>query len=177
MNIAFNFDYRHHNGLMARLLNAVKKETSTKVYLQQDRNRYTLEAKGDQKTLEALGELVSKMVPLSLFMQEPRLHQIESITAKDQFLEDTSSYYEVPYCPTCQEGVLTQSLTRFDQCEVCGCSAPKVPYSTVMEQFSGDDFYAAVDKKAAELIDQGHITLQTVGGERLLSTHPEIRAS
>ncbi len=175
MNIAFNFDYRHRNGLMARLLNAVKREAATTVYLQQEGNRYALEASGDQQSLEALAELVSKMVPLSLFMQEPRLQQVESITAKEQFLEETSSYYEVPYCPTCQEGVLTQSLTRFDQCKVCGCSAPKVPYSTVMEQFGGDDFYAAVDKKAAELIDQGHITLQTVGGERLLSIGEELQ--
>ena len=169
MNIAFNFDYQHHNGLMSRLLNAIKKSAATTVYLQQDDTRYSLEASGDQETLEALAQLVSSMVPLSLFLQEPQLQEIETIEAKDAFLEDSSRFYEVPYCPTCQDGVVNQTLTQFDQCDVCGCSDPQFSYDSVMEQFSGDDFYASIDKKAQELIDSGVITLRTSNGERSLS--------
>ncbi|MGB6018805.1 MAG: hypothetical protein WBF77_04345 [Sulfurimonadaceae bacterium] len=177
MNIAFNFDYQHHNGLMSRLLNAIKKRAATTVYLQQDHNRYTLEASGDQETLEALAKLVSAMVPLSIFLKEPLLKEIESIEAKDQFLEESSRYYEIPYCPTCQEGVIDQTLTQFDQCEVCGCSDPKVSYSELTELFGSDDFYKNIDKKAQELIDQGVITLRTSNGERTLSINEKVQTS
>ena len=141
MNIAFNFDYRHHNGLMSRLLNDIKKRAATTVYLQQDDNQYSLQASGDQESLEALAELVSSIVPLSIFLQEPKLLEIDSIEAEDQFLEDNSHFHEIPYCPSCQEEVIDQTLTEFDQCEICGCSDPQNSYSALMRQFNGDDFY------------------------------------
>lgn len=177
MNIAFNFDYRHHNGLMSRLLNDIKKRAATTVYLQQDDNRYSLQASGDQETLEALAELVSSIVPLSIFLQEPELLEIDSIEAEDQFLEDKADFYEVPYCPSCQEGVINQTLTEFDLCEICGCSDPQKDYGSLMTQFNGDDFYEGIAKKAKELIDHGVITLKTTNGERTLSINEQTQNS
>ncbi len=169
MNIAFDFEYLHHNGLMCRLLNAIKKKAAIPVYLNSDNIKYTLEAGGNQKELETLAELVSSMVPLSLFLEEPRLREIDTITAGDQFLEDSAAFYETPYCPTCQEGVLNRTLSTFAQCEVCGFSDPKISYDMQMRQFDGDDFYQAVEQKAQELITNGAITLRTSQGERRLS--------
>ncbi len=175
MNIAFSFTYTHHNGLMSRLLNALKKRAATTVYLQQDGDHYTLEASGDQKSLETLAELVAAMVPLSIFSEEPQLQEVESITADDHFLKDNSRFYEVPFCPSCQDGVIDQTLTEFDRCEVCGNSDPQKGYSPLMEQFNGNDFYESIDKKAQELIDQGLITLRTIHGERTLSINENVQ--
>ncbi len=177
MNIAFNFDYRHHNGLMSRLLNDIKKGAATTVYLQQEDNHYSLQACGDQETLEALAQLVSSTVPLSIFLQEPELLEIDSIEAEDQFLEDKADFYEVPYCPSCQEGVINQTLTEFDLCEICGCSDPQKDYGSLMTQFNGDDFYEGIAKKAKELIDHGVITLKTTNGERTLSINEQTQNS
>lgn len=177
MNIAFDFEYLHHNGLMCRLLNAVKKQAEIPVYLHNDKAQYTLQAAGNQKELETLAELLSSMVPLSLFLQEPHLCEIDTIEAEDAFLDDTSPFYEIPYCPTCQEGVLNQTLSSFERCEVCGCSDPKIDYTTVMRQFDGDDFYRAIEQKALELIANGAITLLTSQGERRLSISEQAQDS
>ncbi|MEN8147335.1 MAG: hypothetical protein ABFR02_06935 [Campylobacterota bacterium] len=175
MNIAFSFTYTHHNGLMSRLLNAVKKRAATTVYLQQDGDHYTLEASGDQETLEALAELVAAIVPLSIFLQEAQLQEVESITADDHFLKDNTRFYEVPFCPSCQDGVIDRTLTEFDRCEVCGSSDPQKSYSSLMEQFNGNDFYESIDQKAQELIDKGVITLRTTNGERTLSINENVQ--
>ncbi len=169
MKIAFNFDYLHHNGLMTRLLNEIKKSAAISVLLHQEQSLYSIEAEGTQEELETLAKLVSTMVPLSLFLKEYHLNEVESFTGSDQLLEDRSSFYQIPYCPICQEKVINKTLLSFDACKVCGDSDTKISIESWLERYNSSDFYEMINTLAQELIEKKVLSLQTAYGNRILS--------
>ncbi|MDM5271138.1 hypothetical protein PGH07_03025 [Sulfurovum sp. zt1-1] len=169
MNIAFNFHYTHHNGLMTRLLNEIKRDTQIPVYLAQNENQYTLEASGEQTTLEELAEVVSNRIPLSLFLKEYRLGETQTIKGSDQFLEDTSGFYQLPYCPKCQEGILQRTLQTFGDCSVCGSSHPEITFDAWLDHYHATDFYELIESKVEELLDKRVMQFQTLNSNRTFS--------
>ncbi len=165
MKVTFNFTYTHSNGLMTRLLNYIKRESKITIFLNQNINIYSIQAKGEQNELEALGELISSTIPLSFFLESYELKEIEDINAKDEFLKDNSTYYQTPYCLKCQNRVIDKTLANFNECEICGDSNLKYPINK--------DFYEILEQKVKEFLDKGFVTLNTIYGDRIISINEE----
>lgn len=169
MHIVFNFHYTHDNGLFVRVLKRIRERASIPVILIHEKNDYRVEATGIQSELEALAELISTLVPQSLFLQDYAIEEGKT-PHEPQPLIEPKSPYSVPYCPECQHTIL-QTLDPFEPCSVCGFSE----MTLTLEDLCA---YTRIDAKTPEvlftkltqqLMEKGDITLPTYNGLRRFS--------
>ena len=169
MHIAFKFHYTHDNALFIRLLKRIRERASIPVTLIHEKNDYRIEAEGEQKELEALAELISTLVPQSLFLQEYTIEEGKT-SHEPQPLIEPKSPYSVPCCPECQHNIF-QTLDPFELCSVCGFSE----VTLTLEDLCA---YTRIDAKTPELLftklvcqmmEKGKITLPTYNGLRRFS--------
>ncbi|CAA6805418.1 MAG: Protein hydE [uncultured Sulfurovum sp.] len=173
MHIAFKFEYIHDNGLFTRLLKRIEESSDTSLRLYSEGHTYTIEASGDQPTLETLAEQISSLVPQSLFLKDYKIEAVDKEEDEEKVvlqLLDASTPFKVPYCPECQEHVVS-SLNPFNPCNVCGFSGTSL---SLKELISVTNIVASTAEtffnQAAEvLIKQGEITLPTYNGVRHFS--------
>lgn len=176
MYIAFKFHYIHDNALFVRLLKRIAERSPLKLTLYKEKMDHIIAASGNQYELEALAELVSQLVPQSLFLVEHSIEEIEVIDGSKQ-LSDEERVYEVPYCPECQEKIM-QTLDPFAECSVCGFSDVKLTFGDLctfvnIEEEKQERLF---DILADELIGSGKLSLPTYNGVRnfsLLGTQEE----
>ena len=169
MHIVFKFHYIHNNGLFTRLLERIREESALPIRLYQEKMDYIIEATGDQSELEALAELVSSLVPQSLFLAE---HSIEAIETPQELepLKEENCAYKIPYCPECQDKIM-KTLNPFESCNVCGFSDVKLSFEK-LRSFTKTDGVAVeelFEKLADHLIETGSLFLLTYNGTRNFS--------
>ncbi len=169
MHIAFKFHYLHDNGLFVRLLKQIREHSSIGVTLVQDKNIYILEAIGEQSELEALAELVSALIPQSLFLHDYTVGEGE-IFHNPQPLIDTNNPYSIPCCPQCQQKIIL-TLDPFEPCNVCGFSEVTLSLEhlrafTHVEAFTPDLLFTVL---AQRLIKNQEVILPTYNGIRRFS--------
>lgn len=175
MQIAFRFDYIHSNELFTRLLNRIAALSDIPVNLYQEGIHYSVEAQGSQAELEALADLISGLVPHSLFL---RNYKIEEVKREDvENLQTTPSLglkqtaFQTPYCPECQKKV-TRTLNPFVTCSVCGMSeAPSLSMETlgVATGIHAETHQAFFSQLATQLSEKGELILPTYNGVRRFS--------
>jgi hypothetical protein len=177
MRIAFKFHYIHENGLFTRLLHRIDELSNIPLSLYQEGTEYSIEASGDQASLEALAEQVSAVIPQSLFLKESIIEEVnkeeESEANVSSLSEDVESF-KVPYCPECQGNVI-QTLNPFTECSVCGFSDVSLSMEelTTFTGISAENEEDLFIKLANTISEKGEITLPTYNGIRrfsLLST-------
>ena len=130
---------------------------------------HILAASGEQSELEALAELVSQVIPQSLFLLEHSVEEIEMID-ESKCLSAEGASYGVPYCPECQEKVM-QSLDPFEECSVCGFSEVKLSFDDLcafvkIEEEKPENLFETL---AEQLINTGKLSLLTYNGVRNFS--------
>ena len=162
MNIAFKFKYIHTNGLFTRLSKRIAALSPIPVHHYKEEDVFIIEASGNQKELEELAELVSSLVPQSLFLQETSVSETGEINW-DTKSEELNTHYEIPYCIECQNQVI-QSLNPFSPCSVCGFSEKSLTrdnnISNPQEYFS---------QLAEKIIEGEEVELETYNGIRRFS--------
>ena len=169
MRIAFKFHYIHDNGLFSRLLERVKEKSSLELTLYQEKFDHVIEASGDQSELESLAELVSSLIPQSLFLSEHSIEEVKEPYASHGLKKDESEF-NVPYCPECQEKII-ETLDPFEPCSVCGYSEKKLSIEE-FKSFASTDAQAAkmlFEDLAEKLINEQKLTLMTYKGIRNFS--------
>lgn len=170
MQVAFKFKYIHNNGFFTRLSKRISELSSIEINSYQNANVFCIESSGTQKELEDLAELVSSIVPQSLFLEESTLEQIDALSLENTSVEDVS-IYKIPYCIECQTEITT-SLNPFNECKVCSFSDIEVK----SEKFGCLDFNLLADS----LIANGELYVETYNGKRrfaLLSTPEQEESS
>ena len=173
MHIAFKFEYIHDNGLFVRLLKRIEEVSNVPLKLYNEGSSYTIEASGDQPALEALAEQISTLVPQSLFLKNYKIEALEKDENADEVktqLSEVTTTFKVPYCPECQENVVTL-LNPFTPCNVCGFTEMPLTLNdlttaTGIEVTTEQAFF---NQAAQLLIKQGEITLPTYNGVRRFS--------
>ena len=176
MHIAFKFHYIHENGLFARLLKRIAERSPLQLTLYKEKGHHCIAASGDQSELEALAELVSQLIPQSLFLSEHTVEEIEMIDESKQLsAEDVS--YKLPYCPECQEKIM-QTQDPFEECSVCGFSDVKLSFDDLCTFVKIEKTRPEVlfETLAEQLLDTGKLSLPTYNGVRnfsLLDTHED----
>lgn len=177
MRIAFKFHYIHDNGLFRRLLERIREESVLPIRLYQEKVDYIIEATGEQSELETLAELVSTLVPQSLFLSE---HSIEAIEASLELpgLIQEDCTFQVPYCPECQDRIM-KTLDPFNPCDVCGFSDVKLSFDELIELTKSEVNTAEelFEELADQLIEAGKLSLPTYNGARnfsLLSNQEDV---
>ena len=168
MHIAFKFHYIHSNGLFIRLLKRIRERSPLPVTLYQEKQEYVIEASGNQQELEALADLVSQLIPNSLFLHEHTLQEIETLH-ESQAIEDDADY-KIPYCPECQQYV-RETLNPFESCSVCGFSDTTLTLDELVTYTHSDaeSAPALFTQLADVLIKNETITLPTYNGIRRFS--------
>ncbi|HEX5711115.1 MAG TPA: hypothetical protein VFX68_07185 [Sulfuricurvum sp.] len=169
MHIAFKFHYIHDNGLFIRLLKRIRELAAIPVILSQKNRTYILEATGDQGELESLAQLVSTLIPQSLFLKD---YTVEEAAGEHELqpLIEPNNPYRVPCCPQCQQKIL-QTLDPFEECSVCGFSERRITLEDLLT-FTQSDAKTANElftQLAQQLIDNNEITLPTYNGLRRFS--------
>ena len=171
MRIAFKFHYIHDNGLFTRLLNRLEELSEIPLTLYNEVNHYKIIVEGDQPTLEKLAEEISTLVPRSLFLLDSTIEAAEDEEeGSDTTLPQSSTSFQVPYCPECQSSVI-KTLDSFTPCSVCGFS----DLSLDMEMLSAHTGISAPQSSlffqelADRLIEKGEVTLPTYNGVRTFS--------
>ena len=169
MHIAFKFHYIHDNGLIARVLREIQKRSEIPLSLSQEENDYIIEVSGEQTELETLAELVSALVPQSLFLKSYAIEEIHMPNALYPLLEQSTSY-EVPCCPECQKKIF-QTLDPFERCSVCGFTETIITFESLCTETQSDaknaeELFLAL---AERLIEKETITLPTYNGIRQVS--------
>ena len=166
MHIAFKFHYIHNNGLFTRLLERIKEKSPLDITVYKEQSYYFIEASGEQDELESLAELVSSMVPQSLFLFEYDIEEIESIDAS-RTLSKEESFYEVPYCAECQDQLM-QTLDPFVSCNVCGFSEKDLSLEALSAFVNIDNknAHALFEELADILIETRRLILPTYNGTR-----------
>jgi len=176
MHIAFKFKYIHNNGLLTRLFYRINELSDISLSLHQKGTEYWIETSGDQSALEALAEQISSLMPQSLFLEEYKIEEADSKEKSDTLLQN-DAFYEVPYCPECQEKVIN-TLDPFHPCSVCGFSETSLSIDdlTSFTKIAASTAEAFFLEAAAILEERGEITLPTYNGLRhfsLLHTNEE----
>lgn len=169
MHIAFKFHYSHSNGLFVRLLKHIREQSSLPITLIQHNNTYIIEATGEQQELESLAELVSTLIPQSLFLHDYTIVEGESLQETKALIE-TNNPYSIPCCPECQQKIL-HTLDPFESCSICGFSDTTITLEDLLT-FTQSDAKTAntlFTQLAQWLIDKGEITLPTYNGLRRFS--------
>jgi hypothetical protein len=169
MHIAFKFHYIHDNGLFTRLLMRIAERSPLQLTLYKEKGDHIIAASGDQSELEALAELVSRLIPQSLFLTEHSIEEIEMVDTSKQLKTEEVSY-EIPYCPECQEQVM-QTLDPFEECSVCGFSGIRLSFDDLrsfvnIEQDKPETLFESL---AEQLIDTGKLSITTYSGVRNFS--------
>ena len=166
MHIVFKFNYIHHNGLFNRLLKRISEKSPLSLTLSQENNSYMIEASAEQEELEALAELVSELIPKSLFLFEYSIEEIESID-ESKSLDEEQSAYTVPYCPECQAHMM-ETLDPFIECSVCGFSEMELDFQDLLDftKSEAKDAEELFTQLADTLISKGELSLCTYNGER-----------
>lgn len=174
MHIAFKFHYIHSNGLFTRLLNRIRELSSLPILLYQDEAYYKIEALGDQDALESLAELISSLVPRSLFLYNYSIEEISDEEKHDhspsEALPETNTPFKIPYCPECQEKVI-ESFNPFESCNVCGFSESSLSSEELvafvnLEADTNKHFFTLL---ADRLLEFGELDLLTYNGVRHFS--------
>lgn len=169
MHIVFKFHYIHDNGLFARLLERIREKSILTIRLYQEGMDYFIEATGEQSELEPLAELVSTLVPQSLFLSE---HNIEAVEAPQELqpLVQKNCTYQIPYCPECQDKIM-QTLNPFEPCNVCGFSDVELSFDALKELSKSEVNTAEelFEELADQLIEEGALSLPTYNGTRNFS--------
>jgi len=172
MHIAFKFKYTHNNGLFTRLLERIAQRSTLSIFLYNKGTEYRVEAKGEQPELEALADEISALVPRSLFLSEYAIEEVTDAYADGSALlrQDYSTYYQVPYCPECQEKVI-ETFDPFCDCKVCGFSDLALDMEdlrtyTGVNAESNEQFFVLL---ANQLLEKGEISLPTYNGIRRFS--------
>lgn len=163
MHIAFRFHYIHNNGLFTRLLERISAKSSLNTTLYKEDDQYIISASGEQSELEGLAELVSKIVPQSLFLSNHSIEEVETID-ESKFLAEESSSYKTPYCNECQDEIM-QTLDPFISCGVCGFSDTNISSEDIGVQTVKPLF----EELADVLIETGKLSLLTYNGSRKFS--------
>ncbi len=169
MHIAFKFHYIHDNALFTRLLKRIAERSPLKLTLYKENMDHIIAASGNQSELEALAELVSQMVPQSLFLVEHSIEEIETIDESKQLsVEDT--VYKVPYCPECQTKVM-QTMDPFEKCSVCGFSDETLTLDDLCAfvEIEEERPLSVFETLAERLIKSGRLSLPTYNGVRNFS--------
>lgn len=166
MHIAFKFHFIHDNGLFTRLLKRIAERSPLQLIVYKEKMDHIIAASGDQNELEALAELVSQLIPQSLFLSEHSIEEIEMIEESKQLSAEEVSY-KVPYCPECQEKVM-QTLDPFEECSVCGFSDLKLSFDDLcafakIEEEKPENLFETL---AEQLIHRGKLSLLTYNGVR-----------
>jgi len=167
MHIAFKFNYDHDNGLFGRLLARIAERSPLELTVYREKREYGIEASGGQEELETLAELVSAMVPKSLFLKGHTVEAVE-VRREPQTADGDEGYaYQVPYCPECQQKVM-ETLDAFEPCSVCGfsditLSLEELSSFTQTDASSSEEFISTL---AERLVERGEITLPTYNGVR-----------
>lgn len=165
MHIAFKFHYIHDNGLFVRLLNRIGELSPLPLSLYSDEQDFVVQASGDQRELEELSELITHLVPQSLFLSDSTVQEVETLHEPHP-LEHNESY-GVPYCLECQNSI-KEDLDPFKTCRVCG-------FDTVSLTLDDLIAYTHIDAKTAQellsqwatlLIQKGTLTIPTYNGVR-----------
>lgn len=169
MHIAFKFHYIHDNGLFVRVLREIQKRSHLPLRLSQTQKDYVIEASGEQAELETLAELVSALVPQSLFLKSYAIEEIQTPNTLHP-LPEHSTPYEVPCCPECQKKIF-QTLNPFEPCGVCGFTETVITFESLRAETqsdakSADELFLAL---AERLIEKETITLPTFNGIRQIS--------
>lgn len=157
MNIAFKFKYIHNNGLFLRLFKRISECSPLTLNYYNEGDLFCIESSGTQTELESLAELISSMIPQSLFLQESTLEEIDELS-QVKTSDEQEFYYEIPYCIECQN-IVTKTLNPFNECKVCGFSK---------ELLKSED-YIDFAQLADSLIDKGELELVTYNGNRRFS--------
>jgi hypothetical protein len=171
MLIAFNFQYIHDNGLFIRLLNRIEELSNISLSFYEEDNRYKIVAEGDQVDLESLAELISTVVPKSLFLKEYKIEKIDKEDLEgESSLSQRNTLFKVPYCPECQENVV-KTFDPFIPCSVCGFNETPLCMDdltsfTGITTTSNKDFFLQL---ANIFREKGEITLPTYNGIRRFS--------
>ncbi|MEA3418756.1 MAG: hypothetical protein U9Q90_05090 [Campylobacterota bacterium] len=174
MHIAFKFHYIHDNGLFIRLLNRIRELSELPLSLHQEGVHYRLEASGDQAALETVAELITSLIPRSLFLRDYSIEEIHreenSAVNESTALPEKNIPFQIPYCPECQNRVI-ETLNPFEPCHVCGFSESSLS-GEELSAFTG--FTAERDEMffvqlADELLETGELTLPTYNGVRHFS--------
>lgn len=169
MHIAFKFKYIHSNGLFTRLLHRINELSEVPLSLHKEGSEYTIKASGDQASLEAFAEQISSIIPQSLFLEKYRIEEVLSEEGPDTLSSNTVAY-QVPYCPECQEKVIS-TLNPFNPCSVCGFSDMFISmddltaFTGITERTEEAFFLQA----ATHLETKGELTLPTYNGIRRFS--------
>lgn len=169
MHIAFKFHYTHDNGLFVRLLKRIRERASIPVTLIHEKSEYIIEATGEQNELETLAELISTLVPQSLFLQDYTIQEGKT-PHEPQPLIEPKSPYSVPCCPECQHNIF-QTLDPFEPCSVCGFSEVTLTLQDLCTYTRIDAKTPEVlfTKLARQLMEKGKVTLPTYNGLRRFS--------
>ena len=174
MHIAFKFHYIHDNGLFVRLLNRIRELSGLPLLLYREGNYYKIEASGDQDALESLAELITSLIPRSLFLRNYSLEELsdneKSETAHSESLPENKAPFTIPYCPECQAKVI-ESFNPFEPCDVCGFSESSLSPEALV---AFADIEADTDKHfftllANRLLEFGELDLLTYNGIRHFS--------
>ncbi len=163
MLIAFKFKYIHSNGLFTRLSQHISEISPLEINFYHEENIFCIESSGTQTELENLAEVISSIVPQSLFLHESTVEEIDTLSQIKTHNEDTP-YYEIPYCIECQNEVM-RTLNPFNKCNICGFSEKIVKSEDLIDT----NFLQLADS----LIENGELELVTYNGKRrfsLLST-------
>ena len=162
-----------------RLLKRIAKRSPLQLTLYKEKTDHIIAVSGDQSELEALAELVSQLIPQSLFLSGHSIEEIEMIDESKQLsTEDVS--YEVPYCPECQEKII-QTLDPFEECSVCGFSDIKLSFDELRAfvDIEEDKPEILFETLAEQLIKTGKLSLPTYNGVRnfsLLDTQEDMNS-
>ena len=169
MHVAFKFHYIHDNGLFTRLLERIREKSPIKVTLYKEQMDYFIEASAGQSELEALAELISSLVPKSLFLRNHSIEEIESMD-ESRSLASEGTRCEIPYCPECQENIM-QTLNPFIPCKVCGLSKTLISLEELASFVQSGAKTAKVlfEELADLLIEKSTISLPTYNGTRTFS--------
>jgi len=140
---------------------------SLELTVYREKREYGIEASGDQDQLETLAELVSAMVPKSLFLKGHTVEAVE-VRREQQTMGGNEGYqYQVPYCPECQQKVM-ETLDAFEPCSVCGftditISLEELSSFTQLDVSTSEELISTL---ADRLVEEGQITLPTYNGVR-----------
>lgn len=175
MHIAFKFKYIHSNGLFTRLLNRIGELSAIPISLHEEGMYYSIEASGNQTELETLAELISALIPHSLFLRD---HKIEEVHKEKEDNKHAATPlllwnipFQIPYCPECQEKVV-KTFNPFVPCSVCGFSESTSLTMEALVAFTGlkvDTEKAFFTQLANILSEKGELRLPTYNGIRHFS--------
>ncbi len=169
MHIAFKFHYIHDNALFDRLFQEISGNSYLPLKTHKENENYIIEASGEQSELEELAELISTVVPQSLFLRGYTMEELE-VSNESQPLSVKKTYFSLPCCPKCEQKIVL-TLDPFEECNICGFSNQKLCMedlllSAQIDTHRSDELFSELAKR---LMEDGVLTLPTFNGVRRFS--------